>query len=769
MYGMASSHYRVLEKLGRGGNGVVYKGLDIRLNRPVALKFLPDDLAHKTTALERFRREAQAASALNHPHICTIHDIDEFEGRPFIVMELLEGLTLKDLIQGQSGQPQRLDRIIEFSIQVADALDAAHSKGIIHRDIKPGNIFITDRAQGQSAKILDFGLAKWQLSVANDPHEKPSTIPLHEHLTGAQIVGTPSYMSPEQAAGKAIDHRTDLFSLGAVIYEMATGSLAFKGDTLPVVFSAILNVSPPPASRLNPEIPPELDRIIARALQKSPAARYQSARDLLKDLEKLTASQARKPRRVSDSLAVLPFENSSKDPDEEYLSEGITESIINTMSQLPRLRVVPRTTVFRFKGKQHDPQEVGRILQVRNVLTGRVLHRGETLMVSAELIDVVNESQIWGAQYNRKISDIFAIQDVIASEISEKVKLKITREDKKRLVKRHTDNAEAYKLYLRGRYHWNKRLAEGIDKAIAYFKEAIDVDPSYALAYAGLADCFNILGIYRILHPEAAFGKAKAAAVKALECDETLPEAHTSLAMAQFWKYWDWTAGEREFQRALRLNANYPTAHHWYALSLTGIGNPGAALEEIRIAEAQDPLSLSINSTAAFILYINRQYDQAIEQCRRTLELDQAFALTHYFLGLACLQKSMHTEAIAALEKAVRLSNEMVVPMSALGHAYAVAGQTERAERLLENLEKRAETKYVSAYDLSCVHAGLGRIDDAFKCLEKAFEERGWLSYLNYEPMLDSLRSDPRFEDLLQRIGTPEPSTQFKGRGGESL
>jgi tetratricopeptide (TPR) repeat protein len=375
------------------------------------------------------------------------------------------------------------------------------------------------------------------------------------------------------------------------------------------------------------------------------------------------------------------------------------------------------------------------------------------LTVSAELIDVVNDAQIWGGQFNRKISDIFAIQDVIASEITEKVKLRITREEKKKLVKRYTENPNAYQLYLRGRFHWNRRLAEGIDKAIGYFEAAIKVDPAYALAYAGLADCFNIVGIYRILPPRAAFGKAKTAAVKSLELDDTLPEAHTSLAMSQFWM-WDFEGGKREFHRAIQLNANYPTAHHWFGLSLPATGNLAEALEEVSIAEAQDPLCLSISATTAFVLYVNGLYERAMEQCRRTLELDPDFALAHYCLGLACIQQSRHSEAIAALERAVFLSNRMVVPTAALCHAYAVAGQTEQAEMLLEELETRSREQYVSAYDLTLANAGLGKTDEAFKNLEKAFEERGWLSYLNREPMLESLRSDPRFADLVRRMGT---------------
>src|SRR4030095_1206890 len=394
--GMASGHYRVLEKLGSGGMGVVYKAMDTKLGRMVALKFLPEDIARRPNALERFRREARAASALNHPNICTIHDIDEAEGRPFIVMELLQGRSLKEVLRGE---PLPLDQIINFSMQVAAALEAAHSKGMIHRDIKPGNIFIIEHPHGHQAKILDFGLAKWVLAEEVKTEHSGSTIVLNEQLTDHGLLGTPAYMSPEQAEGKNLDARTDLFSFGAVMFEMATGRPAFAGTTLPAVFGAILSHVPKPVSRHNPEVTPALDRIVSRALHKSCSSRYQSARELLHDLERLVVSQSR-TRRASASLAVLPFENASKDPDEEYLSEGLTENIINTLSQLPRLRVVPRSTVFRYKGTKSDPQEIGRELHVKSVLTGRVLQRGDALVVSAELIDVPNESQIWGGQYN---------------------------------------------------------------------------------------------------------------------------------------------------------------------------------------------------------------------------------------------------------------------------------------------------------------------------------------------------------------------------------
>ena len=542
------SHFRIIEKLGAGGMGVVYKAVDIRLDRPVALKFLPDNMAQDSQALERFRREARAASALNHPGICTIYDIGEQDGRGFIAMEFIDGETLRSHIHGKA---LPLEEMLKLGIQIAEALDAAHAEGIIHRDIKPANIFVTKRGQ---AKVLDFGLAKLvPKGVARADADSGGEVPDSTSIVGI-ISGTPSYMSPEQVRGDNLDARTDIFSLGLLLYEMATGRQAFSGGTGGMIIEAVLTRSPVPARSINPDIPPRLEEIINKALHKDRDQRYQHAADIRTDLQRLerdtdsgtvsgwraaeedaesvltsttshlhsTGKQrarnstaqtgALRPQRVSkiiDSLAVLPFENASRDPEHEYLSDGIAGSLINILATVPKLRVMAQSTVFRYKGRRIDPQAVGRELNVRAVLTGRIMQSGGSLRIGTELVDVATGSQLWGAQYDRKPGDIFAIQDEISNEISGKLRLKLTRAEKKRLTKRQTDDAEAYRLYLKGRHHWNRWTEDGFYKAIEYFQQAVEKDPGYALAYTGLADSYVLLGGIAICRRKTRSLKAK--------------------------------------------------------------------------------------------------------------------------------------------------------------------------------------------------------------------------------------------------------------------
>ncbi len=784
------SHFRIIEKLGEGGMGVVYKAMDLRLDRPVALKFLPENMLQDAQALERFRREARAASALNHPGICTIYDIGEQGGRGFIAMEFIDGETLRSHIQGKA---LPLGEVLRLGIQIAEALEVAHGEGIIHRDIKPANVFVTKRGQ---AKVLDFGLAKLvRKGVAAGDAGADSDATDSTSIVGI-ISGTPSYMSPEQVRGDALDPRTDIFSLGLLLYEMATGRQAFSGRTGGVVIEAVLTRSPVPARSINPEIPAKLEEIINKALHKDREQRYQHAAEIRAELQRLergsdsgaitvgiagesnrTASgdlpssgeerartateksggpRTERVSKVIDSLAVLPFENASSDPEHEYLSDGIAGSLVNTLASVPKLRVMAQSTMFRYKGRHIDPQTVGRELKVRAVLTGRIMQSGGSLRIGTELVDVATGSQLWGAQYDRKPGDIFAIQDDISNEISEKLRLKLTRAEKKRLTKRQTDDAEAYRLYLKGRHHWNRWTEEGFYKAIEYFQQAVERDPSYALAYTGIADSYVLLGWNSYLPPKDAFPKGKMAAMKALRLDPDLGEGHTPQA-AVLWLYdWQWREAQEEFQRSLALNPAHPTASHWYAEYLMTMGRHEEAIGRMKSSQELDPLSLIISVAIGWAHYMAGKYDEAMEQLRRTVEMEPNYPVTYWILGLVLRKLRRYEEAIAEGEKGVKLSGGSPLMNAALAQTLASAGRKKEAMQILEELTNLGTQRYVAPYFFAGIYIGLGEDERAMEYLEKSYEEHShWLIYLHIDPSMDGLRGDPRFQDLLRRVGLP--------------
>jgi len=729
--------------------GEVYLAEDKQLNRKVAIKFLPAQSIRDEQARKRLIREAQAAAKLDHPNICAIYEVGEADGQSFIVMQYVEGETLSSRIQRK---PLEIRETLDIAVQVADALAEAHARGVIHRDIKPQNIMITPRDQ---VKVLDFGLAK----VVQQSPSTQSQAETESLLTGpGMILGTVPYMSPEQVKGELLDSRSDIFSFGAVLYEMISGIQPFAGKNAAVTISAILTQEPLSLARYDTDAPEELQSIACKCLKKDREQRYQSTQELLGDLKSLMfhRSKEQTAAKPPPSIAVLPFVNMSADPENEFFCDGLAEELINALTKIEHLGVAARTSAFSFKGKEVDVRDIGRKLNVNTVLEGSVRKAGNKLRITAQLINVADGYHLWSERYDRQMEDVFEIQDEITLAIVDALKVRMLGKERAALLKRYTDNTEAYQLYLKGRYYWNKWTAEGIKKGIEYFNQAIEIEPGYALAYAGLADCYATQGAgdALALPPKEAFSKAKASAMKALAIDDTLAEAHISLGLVKLNYEWDWLGAEREFKRAIELNSNYAAAYHWYSHYLIVMERTEESFVISKRALEIDPLDLEINAHLAWHYYFARQYDQAIEQCLNTLEMNPNFHEAHWFLGWAYEEKLMYEEAVTEFQKAVALSGGSVQMIAELGHAYAVSGKKDDAQKALDELKELSKRRYVTPYTIALIYVGLGEKDQALEWLESAYEDRDvWLIYLKVEPKFDSLRSEPLFTDLMRRVG----------------
>ncbi len=798
--------------------GEVFLAEDSRLRRKIALKVLPENIASDKERLRRFEQEAFAASVLNHPNILTIYEFGAEDSVHFLATEFVEGETLRERLNNNG---LSLKEALDIAEQIAAALAAAHSAGIVHRDIKPENIMLRE---DRLVKVLDFGLAKLTEKRGASLDTEAETRELVRTNPGV-VMGTAAYMSPEQARGKETDARTDIFSLGIVLYEMLANRLPFSGETISDVIAAILKSEPVPPTSFNAESPAELERIVLKSLAKDREERYPTAKDLLVDLRHLkrqielgaeiertkpphqpeetapeNATQILAARPTSsaeyafgevkkhkfgfvitsvifmlaigalsvwylgnrsantkqiESIAVLPFVNEGGNADTEYLSDGMTETLISSLSQIPKLNVKARSSVFRYKGKETDLQKIAQELNVQAILNGRVVQRGDQLILNLELVDVKTENVIWSEQYNRKQADLVLLQTEIARDVSNKLRVKLSDADEQRLAKNYTANPEAYQLYLRGRFYWNKRTAENLKKAIEQFKAAADKDPNYALPYVGLADSYALLEQYTGTPPSETLPQAKAYAELALQIDDSLAEAHTSLGFVNY-NLWQWAEAEKEFKRAIELNPNYPTARHWYYIYLRDMGRFDEALVEIKRAQELDPLSLVINASLTRAYLLKGDVNSCIEQTKKMIELHPNYAPNHGFLGLAYIKQGRHTEALAEMQKAVELERSST-SLTFLAYANAISGKYLEANAIIMELEGRYAKREALGRDLAAVYAALGKNDQAFAWLEKDFQVRsGDLSSITGLPTFDSLRNDPRYAGLLRRMNLPQ-------------
>ncbi len=815
--GKQFGRYQIRSQLGAGGMGEVFLAEDAELQRFVALKILPDEFSKDAERLRRFIGEARAASALNHPNILTIYEIGTANDSRFIASEFIKGETLRRKIRNLS-----LAETLDVAVQIASALEAAHNVGIVHRDIKPENIMI--RPDGL-VKILDFGIAKLTEKKAEPIEVEAATAIKAGGTSAGMIIGTANYMSPEQARGKTVDARSDIFSFGIVLYEMLSGKPPFDGENVLDVIGSILHKEPAPLD--SSEMPNDLQRIVAKCLRKNCDERYQTA-DLLVDLRDFkqelefqnklertaqpspeetktqilnvapvgetqssagieTNAAAAEKRKFGlvvsvlalflaavgglgiwyfagraantkqiESIAVMPFVNDSGNADAEYLSDGMTETLISSLSQIPKLNVKARSSVFRYKGKETDAQTVGKELNVQAILTGRVVQRGNDLILYVELVDAATENSLWKQTYNKTMTNLVALQNDIARDVADKLKVKLSGADEQRLAKNYTENPEAYQLYLRGRYHYSKLTSPEMQKSIFYLQQAIEVDPGYALAYAGLSDAYRSFAIAGDMQPTEFLPKAKAAANKAIELDDTLAEAHIALGVAVFWSDWNWKAAENQYKRALELNPTSADAYLYYAHLFSVLGRHTEALAEVKLARELEPLNLRINALEGQFLTHAGRSDEALARFHGIFELDPDFWLARTFAASAYIEKGMFAEAVAEARRARELFDGSSQPMAFEGYALARSGRRAEAEAVLDELLKLSTTRYVTAYHIALVYNGLNKRDETLAWLERAYEQRNpRMVFLNVEPKWNNLRDEPRFQELLRKVGFP--------------
>ncbi len=722
--------------------GEVYLAEDNDLKRQVALKLLPADLSTDARRREQLRREAQAAAGFSHTHVVTVYEVGEFDNRAYIAMEYIRGESLRAVM---SRQRLTSEQVIRVFAQLCQALGAAHRAGIVHRDVKPRNILIDENGD---AKLLDFGLAV--------------TGPTDSQASVGMVAGTVAYMSPEQARGETLDNRSDIFSLGVLLYELVSGELPFRGDYEAALQYSLLNCEPERIGEWLSDLPREIERVIFKALAKRPSERYQTTTEMLENFLSALPVPARGVLKSDPtgpdgpSIAVLPFADMSPQHDQDYFCDGMADELITVLNHLGGIRVISRTSAFQFKGKNTDVREVGRTLNVSHALEGSVRKAEMRLRISAKLISVADGSTMWSESYDRDLHDVFAIQEEISRAIAENLKVRLIDRAEQPLVLHRTDDIEAYNLYLRGRYFWNKRYEGGLQKGVEFFSQAIQRDPTYAPAYAGLADSYNIIGFYNFQPPLQACPQARAYAQKSLEFDSRLAEAQNALGWSLTFFEWDFIAAERQFKRALEINPNYATGCHYYALLLIALGRFDEGLALIRRALEIDPLTLIFNATYGGLLYFARQPDQSLEQHRRTLDLDPGFPLTYAYMSGPLIQRGMADRAVGACRKAHELSGESTYASSMLAYSLAAAGEMDEARRILGQLIDLAQKRYVSSYHIALPYGGFGDADNCILWLEKAFAERdNWMVWLGVHPGFDPVRKDPRFVDLVRRVGLP--------------